>query len=166
MKDFYLALKAALLTISELKHVGWWNNQFDNEKEETAFLYPCVFIHFSEIPYEGVSAGIQQMDMKVTLHFGYEAYDDENLDFFDIKDLIHAKMQGFSYGAFSGMNRTFETIDVNHTNIQDYIMEYTVSGTDSTGHVNNKYTLMKMVTLELETELKIDNDIIRTGVIE
>jgi hypothetical protein len=166
MKELYLLLKARLLAINGINHVAMWNNQFENENNENAFLYPCVFIHFSNAVYSDISAGVQGLAMEVVFHVGFEAYEDENLEVFDLKDLIHASIQGFSGGNFDHFNRVLEELDVNHTNIQDYIMTYHVEGSDSVGHVNNKYSLLKTVELELNTTFEIDNDIIRTGIID
>ena len=165
MKDYFLLLKARLDAIVGIHHVGWWNNQFQNENNENAFLYPCVFVEFNNITYQDLTAGIQQVNMDVVLHLGFESYENDSIDFFDIKDLIHSSMQGYSAEGFDHLNRISEVIDSDHSNVQEFILTYNVNGSDTLGHVNNKYSLLKTLTLELNPTFEIDNDIIRTGII-
>ena len=77
--DFYNALKAQIETLTSLKYVALWNNQFSREDVNVSFGYPCVFIEFDNIVYSDYLNGMQKYSMNVNLHLGFEIHQIELL---------------------------------------------------------------------------------------
>ena len=164
IKTLYTELRTQLETIPELKWVRLWNNQFEREETENPFLFPCCFIEFKPSTYSDLTNGVQQYDMIVTLHLGFESYKDEDIDVLDLKQKIYKKVQRFQSSYFAMLSRVEERQNFDHDNIQDYEIDFRTSGKDFEADTR-AITPATITTLTLPKDLKIDNNIVRTGVI-
>ncbi len=128
--SFYTALKARIETLTSLKLVGLWNNQYEREKENVPFGYPNVFIEFADVTYTEVLNGVQRYDMTVNLHLGFESYATEDTSILQLKQDLQAVVHYFQQGYNTKMLRRSETQNFDHDNVQEYIISYAVSGKD------------------------------------
>jgi hypothetical protein len=127
---FYTALKARIETLTSLKIVGLWNNQYARENENVSFGYPNVFIEFADVTYTEILNGVQRYDMTVNLHLGFESYKTEDTDILQLKQDLQAIVHYFQQGYNTKMLRRSETQNFDHDNVQEYIISYAVSGKD------------------------------------
>lgn len=149
-KELYIALKARIETLASLKIVGLWNNQFERENENVPFGYPCVFIEFTNIEYRDFLKGVQDFQMDVSLHLGFESYKTEDIDILQLKQDLHFVVHTFQQGYNTKLLRRSEVQNFDHTNIQEYILTYHCSGKD---YFVDTDVLATVNTLELDVEL-------------
>ena len=64
-KDLFNLIKTDLVALTGIKHVALWNNQLANERQENPFLYPAIFIEFTNDNFNGLTNGVQQWDLLV-----------------------------------------------------------------------------------------------------
>lgn len=133
--ELYTALKNEIKTaLPEIKHIGLYNNQFERSNglnpSENAFLYPCVFIQFSQSDFKDLSLGVQQFNLTVTTHLGFESYKNEDTDVLRLKQDLYKVVQRFRNGYFARLSRIAERQDFDHNNIQVYVTDYLTSGKD------------------------------------
>jgi len=128
--EFYNALKTKIQTLTALKFVGLWDNQFERENENVPFGYPCCFIEFTDITYYDYLKGVQKYDMTVNLHLGFESYKNEDTDILQLKQSLHNIVHTFQADFNTKMLRRSEIQNFDHTNIQEYILSYETSGKD------------------------------------
>lgn len=162
--ELYNALKTQIETLTTLKYVALWNNQFERENVNIPFGFPCCFIEFADIVYSDLLNGTQMFSMNVKLHLGFESYKTEDTDILSLKQDLHAKVHTFSQGYNTKLLRREETQNFDHDNVQEYIIAYAVSGKDY-----SKSTLptteATVDTLVTTISPQITNDIIKTGFI-
>jgi hypothetical protein len=159
-QELYIALKAQLETITDLRYVGLWNNQYDHENDNVSFDYPNCFIEFTDIDYTELLQGVQKYHMHVRLHLGFESYKTEDIDILALKQAIQKKVHLFQEGYHTKMLRRGEVPNYDHDNVQEYIITYSVSGKDYSAMPETKQATVTLVTL---TDPKITNHIINTG---
>jgi hypothetical protein len=129
----YTALKTHILTeLPEIKSVRLWNNQPNRESEENAYLFPIVFLQFSPDAFTELSQGVQQANITVTTHLGFESYKDEDTYILTLKQSLYAAVQRFRDGNFSKLLRIAERPNFDHNNIQIYETDYLTVGKDFT----------------------------------
>ena len=174
--NLYNDIVTALDGVTEIKTKGIFNNQFDREEEEMAKAYPCCFIEFANIgwtqtqqrPISKVNVQKQQRadDFIITIHIGFEDLQDETANFIDIDPIIqkvYLALQDLTGEYYSVLNRVAERQDTDHNNVIVWQMDFETMLEE----VGEEADLTKVAggTLELEItkDLKIDNDIIRTG---
>ena len=153
--EFYTALKARIETLTSLKKVGLWDNQFEKENVNVPFLYPCCWIEFADITYSDYLKGVQQYSMNVNLHLGFESFKTEDVDILQLKQDLHLIVHTFQADFNTKMLRRAEVQNFDHTNIQEYILTYETSGKD---YFTNS-EVPATVTLDLTTELVEPNEI-------
>lgn len=153
--EFYTALKARIETLTSLKKVGLWDNQFEKENVNVPFLYPCCWIEFADITYSDYLKGVQQYSMNVNLHLGFESFKTEDVDILQLKQDLHLIVHTFQADFNTKMLRRAEVQNFDHTNIQEYILTYETSGKD---YFTNS-EVPATVTLDLTTELVQPNEI-------
>lgn len=150
-KKLYLAVKERVLQNSSVKHCALFNNQFDNMSEENPFLFPCVFVEFSQLQYVTKSEGYQEADAVIRLHVGFESYKTEELEVLDLLDDLHEDLQGFHINdEFTPLDRNFEGQDTNHDNVIVWQMDYDTLLSDNSGNRNKKLTLTTIGDLEID----------------
>ena len=141
----YNALKAKLLAIKDdqdpavtiVKTCGHWNNQFDRINEEIQFIFPAVFIEFSNLEWK-TNMGVDQVNhtrqgeanCDVTLHIGLTNLKDEVDSFPEdlaIIDSIYDQINEFQdtvSNQFTPLKRTTETDDTNKSNLRHWTVTF------------------------------------------
>lgn len=160
----YNELKARIETLPKMKYVRLWNNQFEREDVNVSFNYPCCFIEFSDINYIDDLNGRQRVNMTVNLHIGFESYKTEDTDILQLKQDVNALVHFWSTENNTKFLRRSEMQNFDHTNIQEYIISYGVTGFD-VSIMNLPTTEVYVSNLDTNISPQIDNTIIRTGVL-
>ena len=158
----YTAIKSRLESIASLKYVALWNNQFEREDVNVSFNYPCAFIEFTDISYVDDLQLRQRCSMTVNIHVGFESYKTEDTSILTLKQTINLALHGKSLPNITKMLRRSETQNFDHTNIQEYIIGYEITGLDVES-VNLPTTEAQIDTLDLNVDPQIINFTIRTG---
>jgi len=160
----YNQLKARISTLQSLKYVALWNNQFEREDINIPFNYPCCFIEFPSADYIENLQGQQQGTMSIALHLGFESYKTEDTDILQLKQDLNALIHGWSTPYNSRFLRRSEIQSADHTNIQEFIITYTMQGFDYSSS-SLPTTEVLVTTLVTNNSPQLDNAIIRTGFI-
>jgi hypothetical protein len=160
----YNQLKARISTLQSLKYVALWNNQFEREDINIPFNYPCCFIEFPSADYIENLQGQQQGTMSIALHLGFESYKTEDTDILQLKQDLNALIHGWSTPYNSRFLRRSEIQSADHTNIQEFIITYTMQGFDYSA-IDGPTTEVLVTTLVTNNSPQLDNAIIRTGFI-
>jgi hypothetical protein len=160
----YNDLKQRISTLAALKYVALWNNQFEREDVNVPFGYPCCFIEFADTSYVDDLNLRQRGTLQVNIHLGFESYKTEDTDILQLKQDLNELIHGWSTPNNTKFLRRSETQNFDHTNIQDYIISYQVTGLDLTS-VNLPTVDATVSTLILNVDPIIDNNTIRTGVL-
>jgi hypothetical protein len=162
--SIYNDLKQRISTLAALKYVALWNNQFEREDVNVPFGYPCCFIEFADTSYVDDLNLRQRGTLQVNIHLGFESYKTEDTDILQLKQDLNELIHGWSTPNNTKFLRRSETQNFDHTNIQDYIISYQVTGLDVTS-VNLPTVDADVNTLVLNVAPIIDNTTIRTGFI-
>lgn len=160
----YNQLKARISTLQSLKYVALWNNQYERENENVAFGYPNCFIEFPAADYIENLQGQQQGTMTIALHLGFESYKTEDTDILQLKQDLNQLIHGWSTPYNSKFLRRSEVQSNDHTNIQEFIITYTMQGFDYSAS-SLPTTEANVNTLITNNSPQLDNAIIRTGFI-
>ena len=160
----YNQLKARISTLQSLKYVALWNNQYERENENVAFGYPNCFIEFPAADYIENLQGQQQGTMTIALHLGFESYKTEDTDVLQLKQDLNSLIHGWSTPYNSKFLRRSEVQSNDHTNIQEFIITYTMQGFDYSSS-SLPTTVADVNTLITNNSPQLDNAIIRTGFI-
>lgn len=160
----YNALKARISTLQSLKYVALWNNQYERENENVAFGYPNCFIEFPAADYIENLQGQQQGTITIALHLGFESYKTEDTDILQLKQDLNQLIHGWSTPYNSRFLRRSEVQSNDHTNIQEFIITYTMQGFDYSA-MNGPTTEANVGTLITNNSPQINNSVIRSGVI-
>lgn len=124
----YNSIKSQLEAISGVKFVGLWNNQIGNENVEHPFLYPAIFVQFTNDNFVEDLKGIQRYDSVITLHICFESYMDEDTSILTLKDLVFSTMHKNTQTATNTpMYRLAERQNFDHSNVQVYEQDYRTS---------------------------------------
>jgi hypothetical protein len=158
----YNALKTRLEAITALKYVALWNNQFEREDVNVSFNYPCAFIEFTDISYVDDLQLRQRCAMTVNIHVGFESYKTEDTSILTLKQTINKALHGKSLPNITKMLRRSETQNFDHTNVQEYIIGYEITGLDVES-LDLPTTEAQIDTLDLNVDPQIINFNIRTG---
>ncbi len=143
-----------------LKKVDKYRGQFDPEKaaELQPSDFPAVFIQFSRENFMDLTFGIQMYDLNVTFHFGFESYADTELWVFQVKQAIHAAMQGYQPEdeTCSMLKRISETQEDIHEQIQDFQQTYKCTikdfSADRRPSTPSEAPITLGITVDLQTE--------------
>jgi hypothetical protein len=162
--SIYNDLKQRISTLAALKYVALWNNQFEREDVNVPFGYPCCFIEFADTSYVDDLNLRQRGTLQINIHLGFESYKTEDTDILQLKQDLNELIHGWSTPNNTKFLRRSETQNFDHTNIQDYIISYQVTGLDLSS-LNLPTTDANVNTLVLNVAPIIDNTTIRTGFI-
>lgn len=164
--QFYTDITNQLSTLSWYTYFKLFNNQFENMEEQQEQTFPnlSIFMEFLEpVDVSSVGGGVQYYDAVVRFHLYLISYELEDLDMFTYKQELHAKLQGFYPTDCSRMNRIAESPDQNHNGYMVWKLDYQVRIPDESGSMYKNVVDAAPVTLDLTTQLIIDNEVIRTG---
>lgn len=160
----YNALKTRISTLQSLKYIALWNNQFEREDVNVPFNYPCCFIEFASADYIENLTGQQQGTMTINLHLGFESYKTEDTAILQLKQDLNNLVHAWSTPFNSKFLRRSEVQNFDHTNVQEFIISYTMQGFDYSA-MNGPTTLASVNTLITNNDPILDNTTIRTGAI-
>jgi len=173
MKNIYLGIKSRLESnVSQLQTIRLFNDQFNKSNNddstfnnEQAFAYPCCFIEFiNDAPMVSQGAGAKRLEVEIRLHLGFESYELEDLDIFDLVESVQIALDGYSTTSFTPLTYLAQRMDYNHNNVYIYQLEYSCIYEDDSSYIkNNTITKLAPHDLNVTINLDIDNDIIRTG---
>lgn len=172
MKPLYLSLRTKLETITGLKYVRLFNNQFERSNNdnpdgnnEEAFPYPCAFIEFpSDNEQVSAGAGAKRLNVIVRVHIGFESYKLEDLEVFDLVTLVQDALEGHTDTSFTPLAYSAQRMDYDHNNVYVYQFDFKTTYSDDTKYIKRNAIIKEAPTdLGLTVTLDIDNDIIRTG---
>ena len=127
IKDVYDGIKAAIAAKApSVATFGLYNSQEQQPGNEGAYSFPAVFIRFQSNEDDEDTAGTSKGTMRIALHVQYnEFYNDDLPDFvFPVLDEVHTAVYGFSIPCAGPFRRKSTTQDDNHTNFQEWIVEY------------------------------------------
>lgn len=168
-REIYTQIKAELEDITwtdqdsvtqTLKNVDKYRGQFDPEKaaQLQPSDFPAVFIQFSRENYSNLTFGVQMYDLMVTLHFGFESYQDTELWVFQVKQAIHAVMHQFQPENLtcSMLQRTGEVQEDIHEQIQDFQQTYKCTIKDFSADRRPTTTVEPPITLTLDVDLQTE----------
>lgn len=147
MKKFFQALYAQIMTVEGVVHCRMWNNQLERvmKGEMQLFDMPAVFIEFitSDTNGSSMGGGVQIFNPVIfklhILHKQYDAGDgtfEQNLDVYDLKDLIYKKVYKLQPGLTDETNpigsciRISEEQDYQHHIVYHYIQTYQTTFVD------------------------------------
>lgn len=149
LKTLYTELKTELESITALKYVRLFNNQFEHENDNEAFLYPCAFIDFEPTECRDLLMGVQQYDFNVCVYLGFESYKTEDIDILDLKQEIYIKLQRFNSTSkmFSMLSRISDTQNFDHDNTQVYEIRFRVTGKDFEADIRPTQTVTPTLVL-------------------
>jgi len=149
IKDFYTTLKTQIETVTEVKTVRLWNDQFNQHSEENAWAYPAVFIEFLDMTWETTQLANQQGAITVRLHQGFESYKTEDLDVLDILGKIFKAVHGYQGASFSALQRTNDDQDVNHNQVIVWRTDYVTDLVDCSATVKKDLTSHTVTAIEI-----------------
>lgn len=179
--DLYNGIKSAIENkLTSIQTIRLYNMQFDNEATENAFAYPCVFIEFADISWEtslvtpepliyGNQSCQQKGECKITLHCGFEKYENETESFssiMDIIDEIYYAVQSITGANYTSLIRVAERQDINHYQVIVWQIDFTTMISELGQIKTNKIDAndpIGIVSVSITNEVDIDNLTIRTG---
>jgi hypothetical protein len=141
-----------------------WNNQFEREDINIPFNYPCCFIEFANADYIENLQGQQQGTLSIALHLGFESYKTEDTAVLQLKQDLNALVHNWSTPYNSRFLRRNEIQSVDHTNIQEFIITYTLQGFDYSAS-SLPTTEALVATLITNNAPQLEDDTIRSGAI-
>lgn len=170
IKDSIKDILTRLNTIEEIKYVRVWNNHIQRMKDRSmeAFALPAALVEI-EIPEQMVSIGLGVVaaDLKIRVHVIHEFYDagdgtmGQNLDIFDLKDLVVKAFRGYAPVACSMLQRIGESQNMDHDNVYEYLIEYATHMIDSKGSrydPDDNDFILNTPPIELEVLVQVFED--------
>ena len=154
--NLFEAVKAKLKAdVPEVKTFRLFNNQFEQEKIESAFLFPAVMLEFADLVYVTKAEGRQEAETLFLLHVGYSSLKTEDTAIFTLIQKITASLQGFTVQDLcTPLVRTRELQDANYDRVSVWKLEFSTLLIDDSGNRKNK--LVKVTTAP---ELEITKDV-------
>ncbi|MEO6901559.1 MAG: hypothetical protein ABI241_00565 [Bacteroidia bacterium] len=154
--QLYKDIKANLEKVCNVKHVRLFNNQFQHENVEESFLYPCVFIEFKPSTYRDKLDKVQDYDMIITLHIGFESYNTDDIEVLEFIENVYVAIHGMNSGTFGRLLRREERQDFDHGNVQVYQMDFITLGQDNAAQPVRK---SRIIGTTVTTEFVQPNEI-------
>lgn len=160
----YDAIDAQILAeVPEIKIVQLWNNQLVNEGEE-ARAYPLCYIEFSSIVWFELAKGLAEADITITVRTVIERLQTDDRTFLTIVDNVYKALQLFNDDCFfTPLKRVAERQDTDHDNCIVWETDFITHLVDSTSYSDADKPATTITTLDITTDLDIDDPVIRTG---
>jgi hypothetical protein len=124
-----------------------FNNQIERKKDGTGYVYqtPACFVETQLSEGEPIGQGVTSYDVRFRIlveieNLNTEGDQDEALQIFAVKDLVHRKMNGYKPANCSPLYRSSEEFDHNHDNVYLCVMEYSGTFIDVTGSMYDTAT--------------------------
>ena len=162
-RQIFTDIRDRVKTNTLIKHVALFNNQYAHDKDERPFVFPAVFIEFSRVDYRPETFGVSKVDLEVTFHVCFNQYV-EDLTFFDTIQSVKETLHKWSTNDFTPLQLLSEDHDTDHDNTSVWKIIFKTTATDENSVNTKKLVLVNTPrTLELTTDLDVDNAIVRTG---
>lgn len=174
--DIYRAIRTALEASTIIEHIGWWNDQINNEELETAYNHPAVFIEFPDNTWEqqlkstfGNTGEQANGVIQVNVHVEFTLLNDisDEIDYMEsIVEDVYYRLVGLSGANFSSLKRVSDGGTATASRVYEWILRFTTTGVEEGKDLGNTDATdgdTVEITLALNTDLDIDNPIIRTG---
>lgn len=163
--SIFNSIKDKLINKSICKEVLIYNSQLDNNfSEENVTLFPSVLVEFSNTQYNTISNQFQITDT-IRLHVIDENLDSQSTDFYTIVDNVRNNIHKLYIDALkSQLFIQNAYANVNQTNIYSHILEFECISKVSLIDENEEE--VDITTVELNFDLIIDNEVIRTGILD
>ncbi|WP_338813651.1 hypothetical protein V9L05_19965 [Bernardetia sp. Wsw4-3y2] len=143
IKELYKALSEKLATITELKSIDLFRNQFATWGQETVYDFPLAFLEF-DCSFDNTTQNTQKGTATIKVHIATSFIGDTRkgsatqetaLQCFDIAQTVHENLQGFEGTFFGSLSRTRLNQDQNpnavYVIVQDYECEFVDTSTDT-----------------------------------
>jgi hypothetical protein len=158
MVNLFRTLRAHIQSeIPEIKKVGLWNNQYMHllqlNPDEAPFRFPACFIELRPFNFRPMGAGIQEYDMHLLTYLGFKSFENEDDEVLELKQRLHAVIQGFQNGYFATLSRISEQPDYNHPSVQVYTTTYLSRGIDYTNDIRGTASTHLGLSLSAQTAL-------------
>jgi hypothetical protein len=143
IKELYKALSEKLATITEIKSIDLFRNQFQTWGQETVYEFPLVFLKFDcdfQNRTQNTQTGTARIKVYVATSFIGDTREgsttqEQGLICFDVAQKVHESLQGFEGTFFSALSRTNLNQDDSPNSIyviiQDYECEFVDTSTDT-----------------------------------
>lgn len=152
-----------------IKEVGQFNNQFANEDAGMGQTYnpPSVFFEFvDDIEYSGKGNGVDKARLIIRAYIAKITNKTYDYTIYDLKDIVHIVLQGFSPTDCSSMQRVAERRDKDHSGRLVYEIDYLTEFTDTVKNENDGTGTIEGLQLSLDLKMKIDNYNLNIGICE
>ena len=150
--------------VPAIQHIALWNNQIKRINQESVFAFPALFIAFPTVQYLDYPNGQQLADINVEFYLCTNTLDAESLEMFTVADTLHKALQNYSATNTGPFSRHSLNTDTDHENIYTLIINYTCTAVDTSAVP--EISIISSPELQLNPNLGIDDDIIRTGIEE
>lgn len=165
-KLLYTQIKAAIETgmSGVVHHVALWRNQMIHWDKTNSFRCPAIFIEFAEVQKEPVMMGIVNIDYVLRLHLFFETMKDDDPDILDFKTQVGVVIQEMGVTNGKPFSPLSESFNYDYENVMDWILEYKGRWKDDSAYIcRNSVSVTPPVDLEINSDLIIENNIIRTA---
>jgi hypothetical protein len=132
IKNLYLALSEKLATITEIKSIDLFRNQFATWGQETVYEFPVCFLEF-DCDFENRTQNTQKGTARIKVHIATSFNGDSRhesttqqtaLECFDVAQQVHETLQGFGEDFFSALSRTGLNQDQSPNSIYTIVQSY------------------------------------------
>lgn len=131
-REIYQALKERLHEkVTDLKHIGLWNENMEDLPSGMLFETPAVFVEFAPITYTSAGQGTPRVPMEIVLHLVHKytpeephkslelsddprCLEDDPLAYLDLIEQVESAPIGLAGDGFSGLQLTSSDLDHQH----------------------------------------------------
>lgn len=161
----YDEVKGVIDALDGFHCFGLYNGQFGREPDEDVLKYPAVFIQFDPIEWQGTlgtNKNLQEGRVEIMLHVGFKRLDKDNADVLNRVDELFVALEGHANDEFDPLRRVREFQDIDYDNVEVWVLVFRTTLRDCQATMKGSQT-HTITALEVEGELCIDNDVIRSG---
>ena len=178
--DIFNDIVTEIKKITKIETIELWNSQLTNEDREIPFNYNAVFVEFANIPWTNTNQQPSKLGSEgdvtkqqkgdgalITLHIAFSPLENETVSFpiiSPIIDKVYFAIQGLNGTFYGPLLRVAERQDTDHDRVIDWQMDFNTMIFEC-GELDTSLAKIDAGTLDVEVDadLDIDNDIIRTG---
>ena len=147
--EYYRELRDFLKdNVQGVRFVGWFNDQYNNEKRERPIDHPSILIQMVPSSFRDVGAGLglQDYDLDVTLHIASNDFDKDGEDVGEFVDSVYVAAHRFvpSDKAYGKLLRVSEEPDYDHDQVNITKVGFRVHVMDYSA--DNRSTKTKQLT--------------------
>ena len=131
-REIYQALKERLQEkVTDLKHIGLWNENMEDLPSGILFDTPAVFVEFAPITYTSAGQGTPRVPMEIGLHLVHKytpeephesleltderrCLEDDPLAYLDLIEQVESAPIGLAGDGFSGLQLISSDLDHQH----------------------------------------------------